>query len=210
MVKSSQNPRYSHPRQDFLSFRNVPRPQHCFCISLGENNEYSVRGMRGRLQRLFFFVDYLSLRRVMDVAEITSEIISDYVISISPKHEKSALAIPIKKYITEKQAVGFKFNKGIHMLKSFDSFVYRRGLKEIDLTKQLVMEWTARKLNETVSTQCRRISLLRGLAEYMIRIGYSAYVYPTAASHTSSINISRRQSSATLMRFFRIGFIRIC
>lgn len=58
-----------------------------------ENNEYSVRGMRGRLQRLFFFVDYLSLRRVMDIAEITPEIISDYVISISPKHEKSMAAI---------------------------------------------------------------------------------------------------------------------
>jgi integrase len=92
----------------------------------------------------------------------------------------SALAVPIKKYITEKQAVGYKFNKGTHMLKSFDSFVYSRGLKDTDLTRQLVMEWTARKPNETVSTQCRRISLLRGLAEFMNRIGYPAYVYPKA------------------------------
>lgn len=58
-----------------------------------KNNEYSLRGMRTRLQRLFFFVDYLSLRRVMDVNEITPEIISDYVLSISPKHEKSIAAI---------------------------------------------------------------------------------------------------------------------
>jgi len=58
-----------------------------------ENNEYSLRGMRTRLQRLFFFVDYLSLRRVMDVSEITPEIISDYVISICPNHEKSIAAI---------------------------------------------------------------------------------------------------------------------
>lgn len=58
-----------------------------------ESNEYSLRGMRGRLQRLFFFVDYLSLRRVMDVSEITPEIISDYVKSISPKHEKSIASI---------------------------------------------------------------------------------------------------------------------
>ena len=58
-----------------------------------ENNEYSKRGMRTRLQRLFFFMDYLSLRRVMDIIEITPEIISDYVISICPKHEKSMAAI---------------------------------------------------------------------------------------------------------------------
>lgn len=58
-----------------------------------KNNEYSIRGMRTRLQRLFFFVDYLSLRRVIDVEEITPEIISDYVLYISPKHEKSIASI---------------------------------------------------------------------------------------------------------------------
>ena len=58
-----------------------------------ENNEYSRRGMRTRLQRLFFFVDYLSMRKVMDVSEITPEIISNYVISICPKHEKSIASI---------------------------------------------------------------------------------------------------------------------
>ncbi|MDA8441993.1 MAG: site-specific integrase [Peptococcaceae bacterium] len=57
------------------------------------NNEYSIRGMRTRLQRLFFFVDYLSLRRVTAVGHITPKIISDYVISICPKHEKSIASI---------------------------------------------------------------------------------------------------------------------
>lgn len=58
-----------------------------------ENNGYSLRGMRTRLQRLFFFVDYLSLRKLMDVKEITPEVISDYVVSIVPNHEKSIAAI---------------------------------------------------------------------------------------------------------------------
>jgi integrase/recombinase XerD len=58
-----------------------------------QNNEYSLRGMRTRLQRLFFFVDYLSLRKIMDVNEITPKIISDYVKSVSPKHEKSIASI---------------------------------------------------------------------------------------------------------------------
>ncbi len=58
-----------------------------------KNNEYSLRGMRTRLQRLFFFVDYLSLKKVMNVNEITPEIISNYLLFISPKHEKSIASI---------------------------------------------------------------------------------------------------------------------
>jgi integrase/recombinase XerD len=100
---------------------------------------------------------------------------------VSKKQEfQSTLSTPIEGYIAEKQAVGYKFEKGIAMLKRFDSFVYSRSLKENELTKQIVMEWTARKSNETNSTQCGRISLLRGLAIYMNRVGYSSYVYPKA------------------------------
>ncbi len=58
-----------------------------------KTNEYSLRGMRTRLQRLFFFVDYLALRKVMNVGDITPDIISDYVTSVSPKHEKSIASI---------------------------------------------------------------------------------------------------------------------
>ncbi len=58
-----------------------------------QQNDYSQRGMRSRLQRLFFFVDYLSLRKVMDVNDISPELLSDYLIYISPRHEKSIAAI---------------------------------------------------------------------------------------------------------------------
>jgi len=39
----------------------------------------------------------------------------------------SALAVPIENYIAEKRAVGYKFDKGADMLRSFGSFVYSRG-----------------------------------------------------------------------------------
>ncbi|MFD0961615.1 tyrosine-type recombinase/integrase [Paenibacillus chungangensis] len=93
---------------------------------------------------------------------------------------KSALSVPIEGYIAEKQAVGYAFRKGADLLKSFDSYLHSHCLTKTVLSKQLVMEWTARRPNETISTQCGRISLLRGLAEYMSRLGYSAYVYPKA------------------------------
>lgn len=58
-----------------------------------ELNDYSKRGMRSRLQRLFFFIDYLDSRNVQDMNDVTPEIISDYVKTIFPHHEKSIAAI---------------------------------------------------------------------------------------------------------------------
>ncbi|MGY1423915.1 site-specific integrase [Bacillus cereus] len=58
-----------------------------------ENNEYSKRGLRTRIQRLFFFIDYLDNRNVQESNDITAEIISDYVKTIYRYHEKSIAAI---------------------------------------------------------------------------------------------------------------------
>jgi integrase/recombinase XerD len=54
-----------------------------------ENNEYSKRGLRTRMQRLFLFIDYLDGRNVQKSNDITSEMISDYVKTIYKYHEKS-------------------------------------------------------------------------------------------------------------------------
>jgi site-specific recombinase XerD len=58
-----------------------------------ENNEYSKRGLRTRIQRLFFFIDYLDVRSIGDVGKINAEIISDYVKTICANHEKSIASI---------------------------------------------------------------------------------------------------------------------
>ena len=92
----------------------------------------------------------------------------------------STLSVLIERYITEKRAVGYKFEAGAKMLKRFDSFVCKNHATATDLTKQMVIEWTARMPHQSLATQSGRISSLRGLAEYMNRVGYSAYVYPRA------------------------------
>ncbi len=58
-----------------------------------ESNDYSKRGLRSRMQRLFFFIDYLDARSVQDVNSITPDMISDYVKSIYAHHEKSISSI---------------------------------------------------------------------------------------------------------------------
>lgn len=90
----------------------------------------------------------------------------------------SALSDILCSYIDEKHALGYSFKKGESMLKRFDTFLRTRGLTEINLPKHIVIEWCKQSPNETVNNRARRISLLRGLAEYMNRIGYSAYIFP--------------------------------
>jgi len=57
------------------------------------DNDYSKRGLRTRMQRLFFFIDYLDGKRIGNVGEITAETISDYVKTIYHHHEKSMASI---------------------------------------------------------------------------------------------------------------------
>ncbi|MBT2738090.1 site-specific integrase [Bacillus sp. ISL-7] len=56
-------------------------------------NEYSKRGLRTRIQRLYFFIDYLDARGIQNVNKITGDIISDYVKTIYAHHEKSMASI---------------------------------------------------------------------------------------------------------------------
>lgn len=57
------------------------------------DNEYSRRGLRARIQRLYFFIDYLDTRGIQNVNKITGEVISDYVKTIYAHHEKSMSSI---------------------------------------------------------------------------------------------------------------------
>ncbi|MBV7275714.1 tyrosine-type recombinase/integrase [Clostridium sp. PL3] len=90
----------------------------------------------------------------------------------------SVFADSIAGFISEKKAVGYKFEKGTSMLKRFDSYVCSFPILTKELTKDIVLNWTKRSPYETISTQAGRISLLRGLGEYMNRMGEQAYIYP--------------------------------
>lgn len=95
---------------------------------------------------------------------------------------QSILRNLISGYIEEKRAVGYKFNKGSSLLRQFDNLAANEGLSELKLPKELVLLWTEKRPNETISTQNGRISTIRGLAKYMIRLGYQAYIFPPTST----------------------------
>jgi integrase/recombinase XerD len=94
---------------------------------------------------------------------------------------ESILGELIAGYIEEKRAVGYKYIKGSSLLKNFDTFIVKEHLREKKLPKELVLLWTKKKPNETDRTRNARISIIRGFAEYMVRLDYEAYIYPAAA-----------------------------
>lgn len=94
---------------------------------------------------------------------------------------KSILSKLINGYIEEKRAIGYKYNKGFSLLKQFDNLAKNEALTELSLPKELVLLWTKKRANEAVSTQSGRISIIRGFATYMVRLGYRAYIFPPAA-----------------------------
>jgi integrase/recombinase XerD len=99
---------------------------------------------------------------------------------------ESILGELISGYIEEKKAVGYKYKKGSSLLKQFDTLAAKENLLEMKLPKELVLLWTEKRQNETASTRNGRISIIRGLATYMVRLGYEAYIFPAA-----SISIDR-------------------
>jgi integrase len=94
----------------------------------------------------------------------------------------SCLSELILGFIAEKRSVGYKFTKGASLLKQLDQFLaIEQQLAEIKLSKETVLLWTKKRANEKENTRSKRISIIRNLAEYMIRLGYEAYIYPTSA-----------------------------
>ena len=94
---------------------------------------------------------------------------------------ESILGELIAGYIEEKRAVGYKYIKPSSLLKQFDTLAAKEHLREKKLPKELVLLWTKKRPNETDSSRDGRISIVRELAKYMVRLGYEAYIFPAAA-----------------------------
>jgi site-specific recombinase XerD len=91
---------------------------------------------------------------------------------------QSALAPLINKFIQEKRACGYKYDTESRHLKLFDIFLCENQLKQTELPKELVSQWIAKKPHEQVSTHHGRVCLIRQFTQFMVRLGYVAYVPP--------------------------------
>lgn len=90
----------------------------------------------------------------------------------------SVFAEDIIEFIREKQAAGYKYHESSLLLKSFDDYVCSCSINTSNLNKEVVLGWAKFSTCESNATHQVRISIIRGLANYMIRMGKLSYVYP--------------------------------
>lgn len=93
------------------------------------------------------------------------------------KNEKTFTHI-VNDYIKEKRATGYNFEKAAHTLQRI---IHLQNDIDPDLpilSEELVNRWIEKTAWETDTNRSHRISVLRGLGAYMIRMGYNAKVIP--------------------------------
>lgn len=81
-------------------------------------------------------------------------------------------------YIQEKRATGCHFDKGSRMLRRIVDIQQEIDHGTPRLNRELVERWIEKTAWENEANRSRRISVLRGLGVYMVRMGYDAIVVP--------------------------------
>lgn len=84
----------------------------------------------------------------------------------------------INDYISEQRALGYRCDRKERSLREVARLYREMGPSGPVLDKELVLKWTEKRAYESECNRSHRISVARGLAEYMIRQGYAAYLYP--------------------------------
>jgi len=81
-------------------------------------------------------------------------------------------------YILEKRSLGAGYKKNARMLRRVVALQMQLNQGEPLLSKETVSTWIERAPWESESNRRHRISVIRCLGKYMVRIGYKAYVIP--------------------------------
>jgi integrase/recombinase XerD len=84
----------------------------------------------------------------------------------------------IQNFIALKQAIGYKYDSEAKHLKRFDKFTMDKYLREIVLSKAMVLDWCKKKDYEAQANQCCRASIIRQFGIYLDSVGVNAYVLP--------------------------------
>ena len=91
---------------------------------------------------------------------------------------RSVLGNLLSKFLEDKRACGYRYEREEYILRELDRFLVARKLRRRELSRVLVEEWTAAKTHERPRTQRMRLTVVRQLASFLCRQGYSAYVPP--------------------------------
>jgi integrase/recombinase XerD len=90
----------------------------------------------------------------------------------------SGFAQHITGLIEQKRALGYKYCSEPRMLRRFDAFCTERYPDETTLSREIMLDWATKRPHEHPATLQNRITPVKELAKYMVRLGYEAFILP--------------------------------
>ena len=91
---------------------------------------------------------------------------------------KSNFKEHITSLISEKKALGYKYDLQAIRLVDFDKFCFTKFPSETSLTRELMLEWATLREYEHPKTLEGRVVPVRELAKFLIRMGQTPYMLP--------------------------------
>ncbi len=110
----------------------------------------------------------------------------------------------IQDFIELKQSMGYKYFTEAEHLKRFDTFTLQQHASATVLTKEMVMQWCAKKSYEKQENLCSRASMIRQFAAYMndLQEGTS-YIIPKNYFKSGEKYVPHIYTNNELQRFFK-------
>jgi len=91
---------------------------------------------------------------------------------------KSVFAPHIRGLIEQKRAVGYKYVSEAGILRRFDVFCFEQHPEMTVLTRKIILDWATQRPGEHPGTLQGRITPVKELAKYIVRLGHEAFIYP--------------------------------
>ena len=82
----------------------------------------------------------------------------------------------IKQFIDDKRTFGYKYAMVEQECARFDRFAYDNDEKVIGISKDLAIQWCAKKPIVSVKTRRNRVQIIRVFSAYLCSVGYPSYV----------------------------------
>ena len=80
--------------------------------------------------------------------------------------------------IEQKRAIGYKYASEVGILRRFDAFCVKKYPSESVLSRDIVLDWATKRPEEKAATLQNRITPVKELAKYMVRLGLEAFILP--------------------------------
>jgi integrase/recombinase XerD len=90
----------------------------------------------------------------------------------------SVFAPYIAGLIEQKRALGYKYGSEPDILRRFDLFCVQRHPNSAVLSREIMMDWATKRPEERPATLQGRITPVKELAKYMVRLGHEAFILP--------------------------------